>query len=205
MTVNVKPQQLRTMFCCLRNCFHGFSFATTRTPKRERNPIALDTTHMGNEVVIVKNGLRICGSGGALTNAPLLQSKSYFEVKIQQGGIWGIGLARRDTDLNVAIGGKDSESWALDSDGIIRHNEQELHKIQNPVQEGDVIGVSYDHVELNFYLNGESMNAPVTGVKGRIYPVLYVDDGAILDLFLENFNYTPPMGFEKIMLEQSLL
>lgn len=87
----------------------------------------------------MKNGLRICGSGGALTNAPLVQSKSYFEVKIQQGGIWGIGLARRDTDLNIAIGGKDSESWALNSDGIIRHNEQELHKIQNPVQEGDVI------------------------------------------------------------------
>ena len=99
--------------------------------------------YTGNEVVIVKNGLRICGSGGALTNAPLLQNKSYFEVKIQQGGIWGIGLARRDTDLNVAIGGKDSESWALDSDGIIRHNEQELHKIQNPVQEGDVIVCIY--------------------------------------------------------------
>lgn len=95
--------------------------------------------HAGNEVVIVKNGLRICGSGGALTNAPLVQSKSYFEVKIQQGGIWGIGLAKRTTDLNVAIGGKDSESWVLNSDGILRHNEQELHKIQNPVQEGDVI------------------------------------------------------------------
>jgi len=32
-----------------------------------------------------------------------------------------------------------------------------------------------------------------------------VDDGAILDLILENFIYTPPIGFEKIMLEQSLL
>lgn len=203
--VNVKSQQSWTMFCCLRNCFDGLGFAATQAPKREQNPIALDTTHMGNEVVIVKNGLRICGSGGALTNAPLVQNKSYFEVKIQQGGIWGIGLARREADLNIVVGGKDSESWALDSDGIIRHNEQELYKIQNPVQEGDVIGVSYDHIELNFYLNGESMNAPIIGVKGRIYPVLYVDDGAILDLILENFIHTPPMGFEKIMLEQSLL
>jgi len=32
-----------------------------------------------------------------------------------------------------------------------------------------------------------------------------VDDGAILDLILENFIHIPPMGFEKIMLEQSLL
>lgn len=40
----------------------------------------------GHEVVIVKNGQRICGSGGALASAPLVQSKSYFEVKIQQSG-----------------------------------------------------------------------------------------------------------------------
>ncbi|XP_077280455.1 SPRY domain-containing protein 7 isoform X1 [Temnothorax americanus] len=196
------------MFCCLRNCFDGLGFAATQTPKRERHPIALDTTRMGSEVVIVKNGLRICGSGGALANAPLVQSKSYFEVKIQQSGIWGIGLAKRDTDLNVAVGGMDSESWAFNSDGIVRHNEQERHKLifQNPIQEGDVVGVSYDHIELNFYLNGESMNARIfLGVKGLIYPVLYVDDGAILDLIPENFVHTPPAGFEKIMLEQSLL
>lgn len=32
-----------------------------------------------------------------------------------------------------------------------------------------------------------------------------VDDGAILDIILENFNFPTPSGFEKIMLEQSLL
>lgn len=32
-----------------------------------------------------------------------------------------------------------------------------------------------------------------------------VDDGAILDIVLENFCYPPPAGFEKIMVEQSLL
>ncbi|CAK9807239.1 SPRY domain-containing protein 7 [Anthophora quadrimaculata] len=193
------------MFCCLRNCFDGFGFAATQTPKREPNPIALDTSYMGHEVVIVKNGLRVCGRGGALTNAPLAQSKSYFEVKIQQGGIWAIGLATRSTDLNVTLGGNDIESWALNSDGIIRHNQQEVHKIQSPVQEGDIIGISYDHIELNFYLNGKSMDSPVMGIKGTVYPVLYVDDGAILDLILDNFIHPPPIGFEKIMLEQSLL
>ncbi|KOC69876.1 SPRY domain-containing protein 7 [Habropoda laboriosa] len=177
------------MFCCLRNCFDGFGFAATQIPKREPNPIALDTSYMGHEVVIVKNGLRVCGRGGALTNAPLAQSKSYFEVKIQQGGIWAIGLATRSTDLNVTLGGNDIESWALNSD----------------VQEGDIIGVSYDHIELNFYLNGKSMDSPVMGIKGTVYPVLYVDDGAILDLILDNFIHPPPTGFEKIMLEQSLL
>ena len=41
----------------------------------------------GHEVVIVKNGQRICGSGGALASAPIVQSKAYFEVKIQQSGM----------------------------------------------------------------------------------------------------------------------
>lgn len=35
--------------------------------------------------------------------------------------------------------------------------------------------------------------------------IFLVDEGAILDIILENFNYSPPGGFEKIMLEQSLL
>lgn len=42
----------------------------------------------GNEVVIVKNGTRICGSGGVLCTAPIVQNKCYFEVKVQQSGKW---------------------------------------------------------------------------------------------------------------------
>lgn len=58
----------------------------------------------GHEVVIVKGGQRVCGSGCALGNAPLVQSKSYFEVKLQQGGVWAIGLATRNTDLDRVHG-----------------------------------------------------------------------------------------------------
>lgn len=32
-----------------------------------------------------------------------------------------------------------------------------------------------------------------------------VDDGAILDIVLDNFKYGPPSGYDRIMLEQSLL
>lgn len=35
------------MFCCLRNCFDGLGFTSVQIVKREPNPIALDTTHMG--------------------------------------------------------------------------------------------------------------------------------------------------------------
>jgi hypothetical protein len=168
----------------------------------------------GYEVVIVKGGQRVCGAGAALGNAPLVQSKSYFEVKVQQGGSWSIGLSTRQTDLSLTKGGMDEFSWCLCSDHIVRHNKQELYKINinngasgeiAGIQEGDVIGVSFDHIQLKFYVNGTEIDYGVTNVKGTVYPALYVDDGAILDVILENFNYSPPSGFEKIMLEQSLL
>lgn len=40
----------------------------------------------GVDCVVVKSGRRVCGTGGALANAPIVQDKSYFEVKIQCGG-----------------------------------------------------------------------------------------------------------------------
>lgn len=39
--------------------------------------------------------------------------------------------------------------------------------------EGDTIGVAYDHVELNFYLNGKKLDTPILNVKGTVYPALY--------------------------------
>lgn len=111
------------MFCCLRGCLDGLGFAPTAPHLPRENPIQLDTAYMGftffckrmlqnkwlelfagYEVVIVKGGQRVCGSGGALGNAPLVQSKSYFEVKIQQSGSWAIGLATRQTNLSLTQG-----------------------------------------------------------------------------------------------------
>ena len=40
----------------------------------------------GDEVVIVKSDLRICGCGAALATGPIVQNKAYFEVKVQCGG-----------------------------------------------------------------------------------------------------------------------
>lgn len=85
-------------------------------------------------------------------------------------------------------------------------------------QEGDILGITYDHVEINFYLNGQNLNVP-TLLKlsnkqqpsnneynsKEIYPCLYVDDGAILDLIVDNFNFQIPSGYDKIMVEQTLL
>ncbi|XP_054271477.1 SPRY domain-containing protein 7 [Macrosteles quadrilineatus] len=195
-----------TMLCCFKSCFNGLGFPAQHIPRPEiNNPIVLDTSHMGHEVVIIKNGLRICGSGGALCTAPLVQSKSYFEVKLQQSGVWGVGLATRNTDINAAPGGKDSESWVLCHDGVQRHNNTEVDRVTNNAVEGDILGVSFDHIELNFYVNGKPMEKPITGVRGTVYPALFVDEGAILDIIVDNFQHPPPSGFDRIMLEQSLL
>lgn len=46
----------------------------------------LSSHPLGVDCVIVKSGKRICGTGAALANAPLVQDKSYFEMKIQCSG-----------------------------------------------------------------------------------------------------------------------
>lgn len=89
--------------------------------------------------MVIKNGQRICGSGGCLATAPLVQNKAYFEVKLQQGGVWGCGLATRGADLNVAPGGHDTESWVLCSDMCVRHGQNSLYRISQQIQEGDII------------------------------------------------------------------
>lgn len=168
----------------------------------------------GHEVVLLKNSKRICGAGGALTTAPLVQSKSYFEVKIQQNGYWAVGVASKSSNLNFSKGGSDAYSWCLCSDNTIRHNDQEIARfnsgcseshttsfsdetmliphtndhdtssnavVTNFPAEGDTIGVSYDHVELNFYLNGKNLEVPTLNVKGMVFPAVY---GEFIDLLL---------------------
>ena len=38
-------------------------------------------------MVVVKSGKRICGTGAAFSNAPIVQDKAYFEIKLQSTGI----------------------------------------------------------------------------------------------------------------------
>ena len=34
-------------------------------------------------------------------------------------------------------------------------------------------GVSYNHVEMNFFLNGKSLGCPILGIRGTVYPVFF--------------------------------
>ncbi|XP_041349427.1 SPRY domain-containing protein 7-like [Gigantopelta aegis] len=190
-------------FCCFRCCFDGAGFR--HIPLRELPLVKLDTSQMGNDVVIVKNGRRICGTGAALANAPLVQDKAYFEVKIQSSGSWGVGLATQKCNVNKVPQGNCTESWVLRHDGRIFHDSQEKGKLSVLPEEGDIVGLSYDHIELNFFVNGTSANCPITGIKGTTFPLLYVDDGAVLDVQFDKFYHQPPDSFNPIMIEQSLL
>ncbi|XP_074657677.1 SPRY domain-containing protein 7-like [Tubulanus polymorphus] len=192
-------------FCCFRCCWNGTGFNAGHVRLKELPEVKLDTTSMGNDVVIVKNGRRICGTGAALASAPLVQNKAFFEIKIQSTGVWGVGVATKKCDVQKVPLGTDTESWVLRHTGFIHHGNEQIIKLSECPQEGDIVGLTYDHIELNFYLNGKALHCPVTGIKGTFYPVLYVDEGAILDAQFSNFYHVAPEGFEQIMVEQSLL
>lgn len=168
--------------------------------------VQLDTHHMGTDVVIVKSGRRICGTGGCLANAPLHQNKSYFEFKIQSTGVWGIGVATQKVNLNQVPMGRDTNSLVLRHDGSVYHNNEEKNRLpaNSLPQEGDIVGFTYDHVEMNIYLNGKNMHCPASGIRGTVYPVVYVDDSAILDCQFSDFYHPAPQGFEKILFEQQI-
>ncbi|XP_071162916.1 SPRY domain-containing protein 7-like [Mytilus edulis] len=192
---------LTRCLCCLR-MLNGNS---GHIPLKEIPTVQLDTNHMGNDVVIVKSGKRICGTGAALSNAPIAQDKAYFEVKLQSTGVWGVGLATKRCNVNAVPLGQDSDSWVVNHDAVMYHNKEQKGTMSQSLNEGDILGITYDHVHLNFYLNGQPLNCPFSGMKGTVFPVFYVDEGAVLDVQFDHFYHQPPDGFDSIMIEQSLL
>jgi hypothetical protein len=56
------------------------------------------------------------------------------------------------------------------------------YKVSPGIEEGDVVGFSYDHVELNVFCNGKNLDTPLLGIKGTVFPVLY---GQIFAFFLQ--------------------
>jgi len=54
-------------------------------------------------------------------------------------GIWGVGLATPSCNLQKVPLGADGNSWVLRHDGILSHNGQEVGRLQDLPQEGDII------------------------------------------------------------------
>lgn len=106
---------------------------------KRRPDIIIDSGYIGSEVVIIKNGLRLCGTGGALGSAPLVQTKSYYEVKVQQEGKWAVGVGTRNSPLDVGPMGADPNSWVLRHTGELFFNGLCIGKLDPKPEESDVI------------------------------------------------------------------
>merc|ERR1712004_176922 len=94
-------------FGSVSDCFYGTGEWRPPQPIPASQPIPeviLDTSTMGQEAVVVKNGSRLCGTGSARGSAPILQDKAYWEVKVQQGGRWSAGIATPAADLTKDLG-----------------------------------------------------------------------------------------------------
>uniref|UniRef100_A0A0N5ALS0 SPRY domain-containing protein 7 n=1 Tax=Syphacia muris TaxID=451379 RepID=A0A0N5ALS0_9BILA len=190
---------------CLE-CVQGPSFAAAQSYthfQEDAKSVKLDTAFMGEETVLLKNGHRICGTGGALGTAPIVQNKAYFQVSIQQSGVWGVGLANHSVKLSEVP--PTENCWVLRSTGELVGNGEVLATIGEPLEEGDCIGVAYDHIDLKFYKNGVQLAPTMNNIRGQMYPIVYVDDGAIMDVAFRLFSYNAPSGYAEIMLEQTLL
>jgi len=128
-------------FGSVSDCFYGTGEWRPPQPIPASQPIPeviLDTSTMGQEAVVVKNGSRLCGTGAARSSSPILQNKAYWEFKLQQAGIWSVGLANPGCDLNRNLG-TDLNSWCLTQDNVIMFNGDIEHKLEPKIQEGDVI------------------------------------------------------------------
>jgi hypothetical protein len=70
-------------------------------------------------------------------------------------------------------------------------------------------GLAFDHVELKFYRNDEVLPISIGEFRSSqnqsFYPLVYVDDSAILDVYFHTFTQKTPPGYEEIMIEQTLL
>ncbi|XP_028620855.1 SPRY domain-containing protein 7-like isoform X2 [Grammomys surdaster] len=120
-------------WCCLRCCRDG---GTGHIPLKE-----MPAVQLGTDVVIVKNGRRICSTGDCLASAPLHRNKSFFEFKIQSTAIWGIGVVTQKVNLNQIPLGRDMHSLVMRNDGALYHNNEEKNRLpaNSLPQEGDVL------------------------------------------------------------------
>eukprot|EP00038_Savillea_parva_P010665 m.191843 g.191843 ORF g.191843 m.191843 type:complete len:201 (+) comp18471_c0_seq1:363-965(+) len=200
------------MDCC-NAILSIFGLGTTQVRHSKLNErllpaVLLDHAYSGEHVVLVKGGTRVCGAGAAIANAPLMQNKAYWEVKLQTSGVWNIGVAVRQANLNSLPLGETNMAWVLRSDGGLYHNGEQVGSLPDTmaIEEGDIIACSYDHSELAFYVNGDLLpGVSFTSVRGSVYPCVGVDQGAILDVYFKDFCYNVPSGFSEIMMEQNII
>lgn len=196
---------------------------------------------LGSDHAILHNGCElhtIAPADTSITTHPLVDATSTADASLNEtataGSTTTANLVDNSDVERLVDDTSDDASLAIvkTQPPAAQHHHSLPEALSLLPAEGDTIGVAYDHVELNFYLNGRKLDVPVLNVRGTVFPALYgkcfcfanpvilllyilryllvptlfaVDEGAVLDLITNNFNYAPPPGFDRIMIEQSLL
>jgi len=143
----------------------------------------------------------LSGVGTCFANAPLLQTRAYFDVKITEKGEFCIGVAvKNQKELEKHLNQR-KQSWCLYSgEGGGKY------------AVGDVIGCSYDMGQvrplLEFYHNGVKLpGVSIDEVKGDVHPAISVSGGAMLlaNFGQAPFEYPPPDKFDPVMFSRDML
>jgi len=141
----------------------------------------------------------VSGDGSVFANAPLLQTRAYWDFKIIEDGEFSLGVARHaKNDLDMQLNQRDN-TWYMQSRS-------------NNFKVGDTIGVSYDLSSvkslLEFYHNGVKIEkATVKDIKGDVYPIASVKPGCLLEANFgqTKFEYQPPSMFDAVFLSRDML
>eukprot|EP00347_Sterkiella_histriomuscorum_P015271 403357661 len=134
-----------------------------------------------------------CGNQfkSVLGNQPFPQGyRSYFEVKINKGSNFKIGIAGRKCEINLAFSdGK--EGWAYYSGGFLRHNSGgDGPKYGVAYSDNSIVGVYVDLIEGKLFFSKD----------GRMMPIAYENKHFLtMELYPAVSCFQPGESFQLIM------
>ncbi len=102
-----------------------------------------------DEILQLDEDMGLTALAGAMAPLVVMAIPALYKSAVENG--W-FGLGSEKADLNVIPMGNDIDSWVMCSDGYLRHNKEEMHRITQLPQEGDTI-VCLNSQELNLFLN----------------------------------------------------
>lgn len=98
-----------------------------------------------------------------ISQEPLSQAVLLNGTNASESGLVGVEDLNEDILLTTGSNNVDTKTTT----------EEKSSAVHSFPSEGDIVGVAFDHVELNFYFNGKNLEVPYRNVRGTVYPVLY--------------------------------
>eukprot|EP00300_Choanocystis_sp_HF-7_P001361 c11102_g1_i1.p1 GENE.c11102_g1_i1~~c11102_g1_i1.p1 ORF type:complete len:197 (+),score=34.19 c11102_g1_i1:1130-1720(+) len=144
------------------------------------------------------NGLRVKGGGSALASSMLEQDASYWEIHVVKTGTISVGVSRRASPEELA--------------SPVGSNPNSFGSTWRPLelQVGDVVGVCFGQSSfpmLDFTVNGvEAEGRSVVRVRGDVFPIVSVSDGAEVLFVFSDFKFPAPNPrFKRVLIAREIL